>query len=289
MLKRIFLMLIIGLIGLKAVEARDLAEILQQGELRHLSIPYANFNLGDGRGFSVELVKAFSQELKVKYVYVASTWQDILGDLLGRQVYWQRGSIFFKKEVPIKGDIIATGFTKLVWRERVVSFSEPTFPTQVWLVAKASSYIKPIVPSGDEVVDINNTLHLTKGKVILGKKGTCLDPDLYNLKQKGAYCYNFEGKVNDIAGALLEDKAELALLDVPDVLVAMLKWPGKLKVIGPVSKRQYMACAFRKNSPKLLNRFNSFLNKIKANGFYLKLVKKYFPESLYYFPDFFNN
>lgn len=276
-------------LGLREAESRDLPEILQQGELRHLSIPYANFNLGVGSGFSVELVKAFSKELKVKYVYVASTWQDILGDLLGREVVWQQNRIFFKKEMPVKGDIIATGFTKLAWREKVVLFSEPTFPTQVWLVAKASSPIEPIKPSGDEELDIKNTFRLIKGKVVLGKKGTCLDPDLYALQEKGAYGYNFEGKVNDIAGALLENRADLALLDVPDVLISMRKWPGKLKVIGPVSKRQYMACAFRKKSPELLKRFNKFLAKIKKNGTYIQLVKKYFPESFYYFPDFFNN
>ena len=77
------------------------------------------------------------------------------------------------------------------------------------------------------------------------------------------------------------------MLDVPDTLVALRKWPGELKVIGPAGPVQDMATAFPKSSPQLKAAFNVFLRQIKADGTYNKLVEKYYPFAFQYFPDFF--
>ncbi|WP_456325942.1 transporter substrate-binding domain-containing protein [Desulfonauticus submarinus] len=265
----------------------EVKDIIQRGELRHLAVPYANFNLGDNTGFCVDLIRAFAKDLGVKYKYVSSSWETILDDLVGRKILFANKQVIIGDVIKIRGDIIASGFTMLDWRKDVVLFSEPTFSTQVWLVSKFDSDLKPIKPSGNEEYDIQRTLNLVKGRRVLGKRGTCLDPSLYKLSQKGAICEDFSGNVNDIAGAVLKGDVELAILDVPDALVALRKWPGQLKVLGPISKCQYMGCAFNKHSIELRNRFNSFLHRIKERGLYLELVKKYFPDAIYYFADFF--
>jgi ABC-type amino acid transport substrate-binding protein len=97
----------------------------------------------------------------------------------------------------------------------------------------------------------------------------------------------FEGSLNDIAPALVNREADLTLLDVPDALVALQKWSGKIKVLGPISPVQTMAVAFAKDSPKLREAFNAFLKKSQKDGTYLSLVKKYYPFAPQYFPDFF--
>ena len=74
---------------------------------------------------------------------------------------------------------------------------------------------------------------------------------------------------------------------MPDALVALQKWPGKVKIIGPVSDIQDMAVAFAKDSPELRSSFNAFLNTCKQDGTYARLVKKYYPFAFDYFPRFF--
>ena len=90
-----------------------------------------------------------------------------------------------------------------------------------------------------------------------------------------------------MAPAVLNKDGDLTILDVPDALVALDKWKGKLKIIGPVSGRQQMAVAFSKNSPKLLEAYNTFIKKAQHDGTYLSLIKKYYPTAPRYFPEFF--
>jgi hypothetical protein len=75
---------------------------------------------------------------------------------------------------------------------------------------------------------------------------------------------------------------------VADSLIAMEKWPGKIKVVGPISELQSMGVGFPKTSPRLLSRFNTFLDRIQKDGTYMQLVEKYYPGVEVYFPEFFN-
>ncbi|MBE8571936.1 transporter substrate-binding domain-containing protein, partial [Vibrio sp. OPT46] len=50
---------------------------------------------------------------------------------------------------------------------------------------------------------------------------------------------------------------------------------------------QKMAVAFRKNSPELRKAFDRYLDSIKQDGSYEKLVKKYYPSIYYFYNDYF--
>lgn len=273
----------------RLVWGSDLPEILQKGELRHLGVPYANFVTGSGDGLDVDLMKLFAQDLKVRYHYVQTSWSEVLGDLTGKKVRSKGDEVEILGEVPIKGDIVASGLTILAWREQVVDFSTPVFSSQVWLVARADSSLKPIKPSGRLDQDISTVKALLRGRQVLGKLATCLDPSLYGLAKVGANVKCFEGTLNELAPAIIKGEAELTLLDVPDALIALEKWPGKIKVIGPISPRQEMGCAFAKTSPQLRETFNRFFNRIKQDGTYLALVKKYYPSAPPHFSEFFED
>jgi ABC-type amino acid transport substrate-binding protein len=267
--------------------AQDLDEIKTRGVLRHLSIPYANFNSGAGDGLDVELIQLFAHHLGVRYEYVGATWASVIDDLIGQRVKPVNNGIEIIGKTEIRGDVIATGLTVLPWREKVVAYSKPTFPTQVWLIAPAEMALTPIVPSGDLRKDIAATRKLIKGKRLMGKAGTCLDVSLYGVEADGAIGINFEGQLNELAPALLSGKAELLIMEVPDVLMTLNKWPGKIKVLGPMAERQDMACAFRKTSPALLAAFNEFFEQCQRDGAYLGLARKYYPDVFGYFPEFF--
>jgi ABC-type amino acid transport substrate-binding protein len=267
----------------------DLDEIKAKGVIRHLGVPYANFILGDGTGgMSVELMQMFAIHLGVRYEYVATTWKDMFSDLIGRKFEVTGDDVKLLDEATIRGDVICSGLTFLPWRQKLIDYSKPTFHSQVWLIAGIGTTMVPIQPSGDIMVDIAATKKKLQGKTVLGIKATCLDPLLYNLAASGVNVRYFEGSMNDIAPAAMNMVAGAALLDVPDALLALQKWPGKIVVIGPISPIQDMGEGFRKESVQLREEFNRFVTELMNNGHYEKLINKYYPNIKEYYPNFSN-
>ena len=267
--------------------AGDLQEVKKNGVLRHLGIPYANFVTGAGDGMDVELMQKFARYLGVRYEYVKADWGSVVDDLIGRKIKVKGDEVETLSEVPVKGDLIANGFTVLPWRQKVADFSNPTFPSQIWLVARANSRVKPIKPSASVEQDIALIKSLMKNRKVLALRKTCLDPDLYNLSATGADVVCFNGNLNELAPAVIKGEAEMTILDVPDALVALEKWPGQIKIIGPVSRGQEMAAASPKSSPQLREAFNKFLVQSQKDGSYDRIGKKYYPAVFTFFPDFF--
>jgi len=272
---------------LRTAGAQDIDEVKKSGVLRHLGVPYANFVTGGGDGMDVELMQLFARHLGVKYEYVKTDWDDAIGDLTGKKVKPKGEGIEVLAEVLVKGDVIANGMTVIPWREKVVNFSVPTFPNQVWLVARADSPLQPIKPGGDIKKDIAAVKALLRDRTLLSKANTCLDPSLYNLDVTGARVMLFKGSLNELAPAVLNQEAEVTLLDVPDALVALQKWPGKIKVIGPISGVQDMAVAFRKDAPGLHDEFNVFMQRLRKDGALRRIAEKYYPFVIDYYPAFF--
>jgi len=285
--KRIFIILFFLLVGSSLVFADDLSDVKKRGVFRHLGVPYANFVTDRADGLDVEMMRLFAAHLGVQYVYVQTSWENVIPDLVGKKVTPDGDNVKLGESTPIRGDVIANGLTILPWRQKVLAFTTPTFPTQVWLIARAGSDIQPIKPTGNLSKDIAAVKSLLAGRGLLGKTKTCLDPSLYKLQETGAKITLFGGNLNELAPAVINRDSETAILDVPDALVALEKWPGQILVIGPVSDQQEMGVAFRPSSPELLREFNNFFAKIRKDGTYRKLVEKYYPAVYSYYPDFF--
>jgi glutamine transport system substrate-binding protein len=269
--------------------AADLPDIKARGELRHLGVRYANFVTGAGDGFDVELTQGFARHLGVRYTLVDSDFYSVIHDLLGKNVVRSGDNVTLEGDLPIKGDMIASGFTVLPWRRQVLLYSEPTFPSQVMLIARADSPVQPIPGSDDLRNDIQETKALIGRRSLLVMEKTCLDPVNYGLKGHGIElrAYTRSSNINEMVPALLHLDADLSLLDVPDLMLDMQKWAGTFKVIGPISEEQALAAAFPKNSPQLRDAYNAYLVQIKADGTYDRLVNKYYPGVQRYFPRFF--
>ena len=269
--------------------AADLAEIRQRGELRHLGIRYANFVTGAGDGFDVELTRGFAEHIGVKYRLVYSDFYNVMRDLLGKDVVRKGAQVSLTGNFEVKGDLIATGFTVLPWRQAVLLYSEPTFPSQVLLVAPAQAKLTPIKGSNNLTADIQETKALIGKKSLLVMELTCLDPANYGLKGSGIdlKAYTKSSNLNEMVPAMLNQESELTLLDVPDAILDLTKWAGQIKVIGPISEHQILATAFPKDAPQLRDSFNTYLRQIRADGSYDKLVDRYYPGIRRYFPAFF--
>ncbi|WP_373510687.1 transporter substrate-binding domain-containing protein [Thiocapsa sp.] len=289
--KSLALVCALALAGLSAPGwCGDLDEIRNRGELRHLGIKYANFVTGSGDGFDVELVKGFAEELGVRYVLVDTNFYHVIRDLLGKDVVRTGSEVKLEGDYPVRGDMIAAGFTVLPWREQVLLYSQPTFPSQVLLVARSESELSPISGSDDLSRDILQTKAMIGAKSLLVMERTCLDPANYGLTGAGIdlKSYTRSSNLNEMVPALLNNEAELTLLDVPDAILDLKKWAGTIKVIGPISEHQNLAAAFPKDAPDLRDAFDDYLARLKADGTYDRLADKYYPGIRRYFPAFFN-
>jgi ABC-type amino acid transport substrate-binding protein len=271
------------------LQAADLKDIQARGELRHLGIKYANFVTGAGDGLDVELAQGFAKHLGVKYTLVYSDFYTIIRDLLGKDVTVKDGKATLAGEFPVRGDMIATGFTVLPWRKQVLLYSDTVFPTQVLLVARAEASQQPLQGSQSLAQDIRDTKAMIGRKSLLVMEKTCLDPAGYGLKNIGLDLrpYTRNTNINEMVPAMLNGAAEYTLLDVADVLLDLQKWAGRIKVLGPISEEQEMAAAFPPDAPQLRDAFNEYLRKVKADGTYDRLVRKYYPGIHSYFPEFF--
>lgn len=271
------------------VRAADLEAIQARGELRHLGVRYANFVTGAGDGFDVELVRGFAEHIGVDYRLVHSDFYTVIRDLLGKDVVRDGEQVRLEGNYPVRGDMIAAGFTVLPWREAVLLFSAPTFPSQIMLIARADSPLSPIPGSDDLTADIRATKALIGTNSLLVMERTCLDPANYGLRGKGIElrAYTRSTNINEMVPALLALDADLSLLDVPDLMTDMQKWPGKFKVIGPISEVQALAAAFPKDAPELRAAFDDYLRGLKADGRYDRLADQYYPAARRWFPAFF--
>ncbi|GLS90904.1 ABC transporter substrate-binding protein [Psychromonas marina] len=279
------------------IQARDLAEIKADGVLRHIGVTYANFITQDKQGdktieggLDVELMQGFAEHIGVQYEYVEATWANVFTLLNGESAHYKNGQVVIGEfKQAIAGDVIANGATILEWRKQVVDFSDEYFPSAVWLIARSDSMLTPITPGDSIEDDIIQVKELIKGVDVMAMKHSCLDPDLYNLDVTGANVILpiKARKLNEMIPAILNNDAESTLLDVPDTLIALQRWPGEIKVIGPISDEQRMAVAFRKNSPELRHAFNLYLRQLKKEGTYNRLVKKYYPSVFHFYDDFF--
>jgi ABC-type amino acid transport substrate-binding protein len=272
-----------------SVRADDLDAIKARGELRHLGIKYANFVTGAGDGLDVELVQGFARHIGVKYTLVYSDFYSIIRDLLGKDVAVKDGQAVLSGNHPVKGDMIATGFTVLPWRKQVLFYSDPVFPTQVLLVARAEAPQQPLAGGQNLAQDIRDTKAMIGRKSLLVMEKTCLDPAGYGLKGKGIDLrpYTKNTNINEMVPAMLNGVAEYTLLDVADVILDLQKWAGRIKVLGPISEEQEMAAAFPPDAPQLRDAFNAYLRQVKTDGTYDRLVRKYYPGIHSYFPAFF--
>ena len=269
--------------------ADDLDDVHARGELRHLGIPYANFVTGAGDGLDVELMQGFARHLGVKYTLVRTDFYSVIRDLLGKNVTRKGDEVELTGDFPIRGDVIASGFTMLAWRTKAVLFSEPTFPSQVWLIAPATSPLTPAKASGNLLHDIDVTKAAIGNRSLLVMEKTCLDPANYALKGKeiDLRSYTKSTNLNEMVPALLNGEADLTLLDVPDAILDLRKWAGRIKVLGPVSEEQELAVAFRPSGGRLRDEFHVYLAQAKADGTYDRLIDKYYPGIRNTLPNFF--
>jgi ABC-type amino acid transport substrate-binding protein len=269
--------------------ADDLDDIQAAGVLRHLGVPNGNFVTGAGDGLDVELIQGFARHLGVDCVFVRSEWPQIIGDLTGRKVRQDGDGVEPLGATPVLGDVIAAGMTIQPWRQKVVEFADPTFPANVWLVSLSDSRLKAVAPSGPLLQDIARVRRQLQGVSVLAVANSRLDAARYDLDHTRAEIRTFpsDRDPGELVPALMGGEAEATLLSVPEALAAIERWPGRFKIVGPVSGDLVMAPAFRPRAGRLREAFNAYMADLRADGRYAVLVRKYYPAAPGFYASFF--
>ena len=158
-----------------------------------------------------------------------------------------------------KVDMVIAGMSATPEREKAVAFSKPYFKA------------KQVVITKDENKSLKSFKDLSGKKVgvMLGFTGDTVVSEIKGIKVE-----RFNAAYAAIL-ALSQNKIDAVVLDSEPAKKYTAN--NKQFVIAniPAEEEDY-AIAFRKNDKELINKVNAALDKIKANGEYDKILKKYF-------------
>ena len=186
---------------------------------------------------------------------------ELLGKELGYEIKWQDMS--FDGLLPAlqmkKIDAVIAGMSATPERKKAVAFSKPYFKAKQVVITKGV----------DKSLKSFKDLAGKKVGVMLGFTGDTVVSEI-----KGVKVERFNASYAAIM-ALSQNKVDAVVLDSEPAKKYTAN--NKQFVIAsiPAEEEDY-AIAVRKNDKELLDKINAALDKIKANGEYDKLLKKYF-------------
>lgn len=204
---------------------------------------------GSFSGFDVDLINEVAKDMGVTVKIKNVAWNGIIGEL-------NTG----------KADLIISGMSITDKRKEAVAFSEPYFNVgQVIVKRKGDERIK----SADDLSG--------EGLTIAVQEGTTGE---FAVRKKfpKAKLLRFP-KADQACLAVVQEKADAVVFDHP-FLQSYVAKQGKdtLEGVWTPFTEEPIGAAFRKTSPKLVKAFNETLARLKSEGTYATLVKKYFPD-----------
>lgn len=201
----------------------------------------------DGKwvGIDVELLKAVAKAEHIKVVQKHMDFSGIIPALQANQVDGSLAAMFITKE-----------------RKKVLDFSKGYYQSGNGIFVKKGSSIKGLK-------DIKNkTIAVKKGES--GSQWAEKNKDKYNLKVQS---FN---DASSLFQQVSNGQADLGITDSPVVdYHNTIDKKSNLKMIKVINKAQYGFAVPKGKNQKLLKKWNSGIKKIKANGTYEKIIKKY--------------
>ncbi|WP_369601602.1 transporter substrate-binding domain-containing protein [Hahella sp. SMD15-11] len=235
----------VAAIGVNTAMAKEWKEIRLA-----VDVPYEPFEYkapdGSLTGFEIDLGNEVCKEIKAKCEWVVQAWDGIIPGLLAR-----------------KYDVIFSSMSITEDRAKKVLFSEPYYNTpSAWFAKKGLN------------IDVNDKAQL-KGKIVGVQRGTLQDnyvtENLEDVVEIKRYT-TADDLVLDLQGGRLD----LVFLDYPVGEQTILNNADFETKGEPVKLGNGVGAAFRKRDKDLAAKFNAALRKIKADGRYDAIMKKYF-------------
>lgn len=209
-------------------------------------IPFPPFEFGkkgNYDGYDVDLVRAMAKKLRLRVKWRDTPFDTIFWDLKSREF-----------------DLVASATTITPERRRVVSFSKPYYDAQQSLVVPPGSAI-------DSVRDLD-------GSVVGAQDGTTGE---YFAKEetKAAKVIEFPNGPAAIR-ALRNGRVEATIIDQPVAQLALNEGQGGIEIAQNISTGERYGLAVSKATPRLLRGINWALRKVKADGTFKRLYRKWF-------------
>ncbi|MEX3761667.1 glutamine ABC transporter substrate-binding protein GlnH [Paraburkholderia phenoliruptrix] len=206
-------------------------------------VPF-EFKQGDQYvGFDIDLWKEVAKDLKIDYKLQPMDFSGILPALQTHNV-----------------DVALAGITIKDERKKVIDFSDGYYDSGFMLMVPMASTIK----GPDDL----------KGKSLAIKTGTSA-ADYAKANFNGTELRAFPN-IDNAYLELATGRVDAAMHDTPNVLYYIhTAGKGRVKAVGPQMMAQQYGIAFPKGSP-LVPKVNAALTKIKADGRYAQIYKKWF-------------
>ena len=194
-------------------------------------------------GFDIDLLDAISKETGLEFKIQDMAFDGLLPALQTKKI-----------------DMVIAGMSATSERQKAVAFSKPYFKAK-----------QVVITTPEKAKSLKSFKDLAGKKVgvMLGFTGDTVVSEI-----KGVKVERFNAAYAAIL-ALSQNKVDAVVLDSEPAKKYTAN--NKQFVIAniPAEEEDY-AIAFRKNDKELINKVNAALDKIKANGEYDKLLKKYF-------------
>ena len=194
-------------------------------------------------GFDIDLLDAISKETGLEFKIQDMAFDGLLPALQTKKI-----------------DMVIAGMSATPERQKAVAFSKPYFKAK-----------QVVITTPEKAKSLKSFKDLSGKKVgvMLGFTGDTVVSEI-----KGVKVERFNAAYAAIL-ALSQNKIDAVVLDSEPAKKYTAN--NKQFVIAniPAEEEDY-AIAFRKNDKELINKVNVALDKIKANGEYDKILKKYF-------------
>lgn len=194
-------------------------------------------------GFDIDLLDAISKETGLEFKIQDMAFDGLLPALQTKKI-----------------DMVIAGMSATPERQKAVAFSKPYFKAK-----------QVVITTPEKAKSLKSFKDLSGKKVgvMLGFTGDTVVSEI-----KGVKVERFNAAYAAIL-ALSQNKVDAVVLDSEPAKKYTAN--NKQFVIAniPAEEEDY-AIAFRKNDKELINKINAALDKIKSNGEYDKILKKYF-------------
>lgn len=203
--------------------------------------PFEYLEKGKVTGFDMELMNALAKEMKMDVKIENMAFDGLLPALQMKKV-----------------DVVIAGMTETPERKKAVSFTKPYFKAKQVIITK----------KGKDIKDFKE-LSGKKVGVMLGFTGDAVVSDI-----KGVKVQRFDATYSAVM-ALEKGKVDAVVTDSEPAKKYIASYKDLAIASAKVEEEDY-AIAVRKNDKALLDNLNKALVKVKSNGTYDALLKKYF-------------
>lgn len=203
--------------------------------------PFEYLEKGKVTGFDMELMNALAKEMKMDVKIENMAFDGLLPALQMKKV-----------------DVVIAGMTETPERKKAVSFTKPYFKAKQVIITK----------KGKDIKDFKE-LSGKKVGVMLGFTGDAVVSDI-----KGAKVQRFDATYSAVM-ALEKGKVDAVVADSEPAKKYIASYKD-LAIASAKAEDEDYAIAVRKNDKALLDNLNKALVKVKSNGTYDALLKKYF-------------